>query len=76
MTNNETLRSHAWFDADNHCALVVVVNGGGQLVNFTGKVLQAFNPRMVFATFNASVDAASTSIHRLLGAQPTRAPPP
>ena len=76
MTNNVTLRSRAWFDAENHCALVVVVNGGGQPVNFSGKVLQAFNPRMVFATFNASVGATSTSIHRLQGAQAAPSPPP
>eukprot|EP01043_Picozoa_sp_COSAG02_P009686 COSAG02_NODE_331_length_24480_cov_22.114720_22_plen_286_part_00 len=76
MTNNATLRSRAWFDADRHCALVIVVNGGGQPVNFSGKVVQAFNPRMVFATFNASVGATSTSIHRLSGAQPAQASPP
>lgn len=38
LTNNVTLRSRAWYDADTNDAFIVVVNGGGQRVNYSGKV--------------------------------------
>ena len=76
LTNNATLQGRAWYDADHNTAFVAVVNTGGQRVSFTGQVLQAFNHRMVFATFNASIAAASTALRRIAGAAPPPPPPP
>ena len=45
LTNNDTLRGRAWYDADTNVALVVIVNGGSEAVSFNAKV-STTDPRL------------------------------
>eukprot|EP01050_Picozoa_sp_SAG11_P042328 SAG11_NODE_19439_length_466_cov_1.397820_1_plen_155_part_11 len=62
-----SLRSRAWYDADENAAYVVVVNAGGSGANFTATVKQLFNPRMVYRQVNGSVAAGEAAVLRVAG---------
>ena len=74
LTNNDTLRSRAWYSVGANAAFVVVVNVGGHNVSFTGAVMQVFNHRMVFASFNGTVGASSTIVRWVPGTHHANGP--
>jgi hypothetical protein len=63
LTNNASLHGRGWYNADANAAFVAVVNLGEHTISFTCTVMQRFNPRMVFATFTATVGAWSKVLH-------------
>eukprot|EP01052_Picozoa_sp_SAG31_P004267 SAG31_NODE_175_length_21352_cov_3.981508_17_plen_221_part_00 len=55
VTNATHLRARAWYDADTNTAVVAVVNGADESVNFAASIMQAFNHRVSLSVFTSFV---------------------
>ena len=77
LTPNTTLRGKAWYDADQSCAFVAVVQAGGGStpLSFTATVLKAFNHRLVFGTVNATISANEAKVLKVITGPPPSPPP-
>ena len=77
LTPNATLRGKAWYDADQGCAFVAVVQAGGAAtpLSFTATVLKAFNHRLVFGTVTATIRANEAKVLKVTTGPPPPPPP-
>jgi hypothetical protein len=77
LTPNATLRGKAWYDADQGCAFVAVVQGGGGAtpLRFNATVLKAFNHRLVFGTVSSEIGPNEAKVLKVTTGPPPPPPP-